>query len=127
MSFVPILAGLLLLVLASAQQAAPQQQVFRHPLTDMPPGSSDVETSFYYPGHEDVKIPIGESVTVLCHFINDGLEPLNVTAIMGSLNNVFQFDHFIQNYSYKPYFVKVNPEEGIVYILPTFLFVQFFF
>lgn len=84
-----------------------------HPLTNMPGSSEDIETSFFFPDHPDQKLPIGEIVTVLCHFSNDGLTPLNVTAIMGSLNSPFDFNFFVQNFTYKPYGVVVKGGEEI--------------
>lgn len=85
---------------------------FIHPLTDMPGPSPDVETSFYFPGHTDQKFPIGETVTVLCHFTNTAEHyPFNVTAIMGSLNSPFDFNFHVQNYSYKPIGIAVQTDE----------------
>lgn len=48
-------------------------QTFQHPLTDMPGPSDDVVTSYFFPAHPDQKIPIGETVSMLCHFANDGM------------------------------------------------------
>jgi len=79
----------------------------------MPPPSPEIETSYYFPGYTEQKFPIGEVVTALCHFSNDGESPFNVTAIMGSLNNPFDFSFYIQNYSYKPVGIMVRPGEEI--------------
>jgi hypothetical protein len=57
---------------SSNEQNNNSSQQFRHPLTDMPGSSEDVVTSHYFPSHPDQKIPIGETVSVLCHFANDG-------------------------------------------------------
>jgi len=48
------------------------QPLRAHPLTDMPGPSEDVVTSYFFPAHADQKIPIGETVSMLCHFANDG-------------------------------------------------------
>ena len=96
---------------SAAAEATADVRTFRHPLTDMPGPSEDVETSFYFPGHADQKFPIGETVTVLCHFSNDGSNPINVTAIMGSLNSPFDFRHHVQNYTYKPFGIVVKGGE----------------
>jgi hypothetical protein len=101
------------LALASSAWGAPQQQEMVHPLTNMPFASEDIETSYYLPEHEDKKLPIGQVVTALCHFSNTGTAPYNITAIMGSLNSPFNFDFYIQNYSYKIFGVVVNPGEEV--------------
>lgn len=88
-----------------------RQQGFMHPLTNMPDGSSDIKTSYYFPKHPDQKFPIGEMVTVLCHLSNEGQYPYNITAIMGSLNSPVDFSFHIQNYSYKPLGVVVKSGE----------------
>jgi hypothetical protein len=100
----------------NAQQQEAQQkyaQQFVHPLTNMPFPSEEIETSFHFPEHEDKKFPIGQVVTALCHFSNTGNSPFNITAIMGSLNSPFNFDFYIQNYSYKPVGIVVNPGEEV--------------
>jgi hypothetical protein len=96
---------------------------FKHPLTDMPAASEDIETTFYFPQHTDLKLPIGEVVTVLCHFVNkgsasSGLRGLsnsyyNISAIMGSLNSPYDFRHHFQNYSYKPIGMVIKNDEEI--------------
>ena len=58
-------------------------------------------------------MPIGQTVTVLCHFLNRGDFPYNVTAIMGSLNSPVDFSYHIQNYSYKPVGVVVRSQEEV--------------
>jgi hypothetical protein len=66
--------------------------------------------------HADQKFPIGETVTVLCHFTNTAEHyPFNVTAIMGSLNSPFDFNFHVQNYSYKPLGVVVRPDEEFTF------------
>jgi hypothetical protein len=114
------LSLLLLACSAAAQDQATASQasapVFVHPLTNMPPASDDVETAFIYPAHSNQNFPIGETVTVLCHFTNTAQHnPLNVTAIMGSLNSPFDFNFHVQNYSYKPLGVVVRPDEEFTF------------
>lgn len=94
-------------------QAKEGERVFTHPLTNMAGPSEDVDTSYFFPGHSDLKFPIGETVTALCHFSNDGESPLNITAIMGSLNFVYDFRHYIQNYTYKPFGIVVKGGEEV--------------
>lgn len=108
--FVLVLMTLVTFVSIDAQET---ERKFIHPLTNMPGSSEDVDTSFFYPGHKDQKFPIGETVTVLCHFSNDGDSPFNVTAIMGSLNFLYDFRHHIQNYTYKPFGIVVKGGEEV--------------
>ena len=89
------------------QDASAQQM--RHPLSDIPPPKEGVDVTSYYPKHSDLKFPIGESVTVLCHISNNGDVPVNVSAIMGSLNMADQFSFHIQNFSYKSFGIVVKP------------------
>jgi hypothetical protein len=108
-----------LLVAVAVSQAQESQQQFVHPLSDMPGPSEDIETSFVFPDFESVsanaKLPLGETITVLCHFSNDGASPVNISAIMGSLNHALDFRYHIQNYTYKPFgmVVKGGEEVGV--------------
>lgn len=86
---------------------------FKHPLTDMPSSAEDVATSYFLPNHADLKLPIGEVVTTLCHFTNKGNGYYNISAIMGSLNAPFDFRHHFQNYSYKPIGMVIKNDEEI--------------
>jgi hypothetical protein len=90
-------------------------QVFVHPLTNMPGAADGIETSFYYPKYSNLKFPIGEVATVLCHFSNNDNVAYNVSAIMGSLNSPFDFSYHIQNYTYKPLGIVVRPGEEITF------------
>jgi hypothetical protein len=90
-----------------------QSNPMKHPLTDMPSAAEDVQTAFYFPDHPDLKLPIGEVVTSLCHFTNTGKSSYNISAIMGSLNAPFDFRHHFQNYSYKPFGIVIKPGEEI--------------
>ena len=66
--------------------------------------------------HPDQKFPIGETVTVLCHFTNTAEHyPFNVTAIMGSLNSPLDFNFHVQNYSYRPLGVVIRPDEEFTF------------
>lgn len=89
-----------------------QNPKFLHPLTNRPGSSKDVVTRFHLPEHQDKKFPIGKTSTILCHISNDGKTPYNVTAIMGSLNQMKTY-YFIQNFTYKPVGVMVLPGEEL--------------
>lgn len=99
----------------SARGGSKSGTIFNHPLTDLPGYSEDVVTSYYFPQHSDMKIPIGEYVPLLCHFANDGENALNVTAIMASLNSPYEFHFFVQNFTYKPFGVVVKGGEEITF------------
>jgi Translocon-associated protein (TRAP), alpha subunit len=82
---------------------------FKHPLTRMASSAAGVDTSFFFPDHSDKKIPMGELVTVLCHFENNAKSPLNITSMMGSLNDNVNFAIYVQNYTQKALGVIVKP------------------
>jgi len=86
-----------------------QKRRTMHPLTDMPGASEDIATHYYFPKNPDLRLPIGETVSILCHMENQGKKDYNISAIMGSLNNPFQFDLHIQNYTMKYVGVTANP------------------
>lgn len=90
------------LVLLPSICVAQQRYNLRHPLTDMPPPAEGIITTYYFPEYPDMKFPIGETVTALCLFANEGDVTYNISAIMGSLNSPIYFRHHYQNYSYKP-------------------------
>jgi translocon-associated protein subunit alpha len=104
---------LLLFVIAMCSAIEESREVFRHPLTDMPPPAEDVETVHHFPKYTEYKFPLGETVSVLCHFRNDGSSFYNISAIMGSLNSPVQFSHHYQNYSFKPFGTVVKSGEEI--------------
>ena len=104
------------LILAACYAANPPKRprakkppAFKHPLTRMPISASGVDTSYFFPDHSDKKIPMGETVTLLCHFENNAKAPLNITSMMGSLNDNINFGIYIQNYTQKMMNVIVKP------------------
>lgn len=72
-------------------------QVPVHPLTDLADEAPFVDTYAVFPNHPGKSLPIGQPVTAVCGFVNHGDEPVQVSAIMGSLNSPFMFDMYIQN------------------------------
>ena len=46
---------------------------FLHPLTNIPSPSYQIHSSYHFPhdGHDN-KLPIGKTVTILCHLTNSG-------------------------------------------------------
>jgi hypothetical protein len=104
-----LLVALLALVVVSSEDV----RAFKHPLTDMPGPAEDVSTVQYFPNQPDLKLPIGEVITVLCHFSNEGSGYYNISGVMGSLNAPIDFRHHFQNYSYKPFGIVVKGGEEI--------------
>lgn len=96
-------------------QAAGRGRAFLHPLTDMPDASPDISTAFYFPDNQDLKFPIGETLTVLCHFRNNGDRPYNATAIMGSINLPFDFSQHVYNFTYEPVGTIVSPNDEFTF------------
>lgn len=96
-----------------ARQAVSQADVFVHPLTNMAPAHEEIETGVMLPDHPDKKLPLGEIVTVLCQVQNNADAPFNISAIMGSLNLVHDFNFHIQNFSFTPFGSVVRPGEEI--------------
>lgn len=115
MKWIFLLVCVAFAVFSNAQNAEEEVRVFRHPLTDMPAPAEDIESAHFFPDHTDQKFPIGEVVTALCHFSNEGSTFYNVSAIMGSLNSPFEFRHHFQNYSYKPFGTVVKPGEEVTF------------
>lgn len=112
------------LLLAACNAANPPKKprtkkppAFKHPLTRMPRSSPGVDTSFFFPDHDDKKIPMGETVTLLCHFENNAKQALNITSMMGSLNDNKNFAIYIQNYTQKVMGVIVKPGKDVSSVL----------
>ena len=86
---------------------------FLHPLTNIPSPSYQIHSSYHFPNEHDNKLPIGKTVTILCHLSNSGPAAFNVTAIMGSLNHIYDFRHYIQNYTYQPFGMVIKAGEEL--------------
>lgn len=109
-----IAAFLVLVALVCGQEADKGEgKALKHPLTDMPGAAEDVQTASFFPDFPDLKLPIGEVVTSLCHFTNTGKASYNVSAVMASLNAPSDFRHYYQNYSYKPFGMVIKPGEEV--------------
>ena len=65
--------------------------------------------------NQDLKFPIGETLTVLCHFRNNGDRPFNATAIMGSINLPFDFSQHVYNFTYEPIGTVVPPNDEFTF------------
>lgn len=86
----------LLLLVCLALARVSMAQLMTHPLTNIPRQHPEVTATYVFPEHADKKLPLGEAVTLLCHVQNHGDTVLNISAIMGSLNNVQDFGFHIQ-------------------------------
>lgn len=111
--YIKFVCSIIILLLVSV--FAEEDVVYNHPLTDMPAESPDVVTGHYFPNFEigQYKFPTGEDIVAVCHFVNEGTETFNISAIMGSLNSPFKFQHHIQNYSLKLFDQVIQPGEEI--------------
>ena len=87
-----------------------------HPLTDMPESAPTMEvSSAFFVGHADKTFPIGTVVDVMFTMTNNGDGPFNVTAAMGSLNNVDDFPLYYRNFTRKNFNTVIaaqSTEEG---------------
>ncbi|KAK9903492.1 hypothetical protein WJX75_006931 [Coccomyxa subellipsoidea] len=82
-----------------------------HPLTDIPAPLEGVQTVFWLPEYPEKQFPAGSLVEAVVGVHNNANNPLNVTAIIGSLNNAQAFHQFYQNFSYQPQQAVVRPGE----------------
>ena len=99
---------------SAREKKAPLPKAPKHPLTSIPPRAGKVESAFHFPDFPGGrKLPIGPEITVLCHLKNDGKLPINITAIMGSLNSNNPFYDYLQNFTYSPFGVVIRPAEEI--------------
>ena len=46
-----------------------------------------------------VRLPIGQPISIFCHFANQSPEPLTLTWLSGSLNMNTQFEYYLQNFT----------------------------
>lgn len=111
--YIEFVCSIIILLLVSV--FAEEGVVYNHPLTDMPAESPDIVTGHYFPNFQigQYKFPTGEDIVAVCHFVNEGTEAFNISAIMGSLNSPFKFQHHYQNYSFKPFDQVIQPGEEI--------------
>lgn len=111
-TFVALFAFVALLGVAAAQSA----RKFQHPLTNVPPAHEDVRTAYRFVDEAHAtSLPLGAPITVLCPFYNGGEQALNVSMIMGSLNNPYQFNHFLKNFSARPVNTSVAPGQEVTF------------
>ena len=82
-------------------------------LTDMPESSPDVIVNGIFPKNADLEFPVGDVVDVLFGVVNEGQEPINVTAVAGSLNSPYDFNYYMQNFSEVNYNAIILEDEEI--------------
>jgi hypothetical protein len=69
-------------------------------LPHLAPGHHDVEVSSSLLGGTTVEaIPAGEVIQIICGFVNNGDTMLNISGIMGSLNDPADFAQYMHNFS----------------------------
>ena len=83
------------------------------PIPTLRSSLENVDTVFHFHKHEDLKFPLNEAITVICHIQNNADKAINVTAMYGSLNPPYAYEHYIQNFTSRPFGTKVLPDEEI--------------
>lgn len=89
-----------------------QVSAAQHPLTNLPP-PGDISTVHVFPKHATKQFPAGDLIKTVVGIHNDGSQPYNISAIMGSLNSPFDFSMYIQNFTVQYYFQVVEPGEEL--------------
>jgi len=64
---------------------------------EFPDADPYVSTGFVVPEFSNLVIPLGSVVELICGFRNGANTPLNITAIVGSLNFAQDFRYYVQN------------------------------
>lgn len=73
--------------------------------------SQDVATTFTFPDYPDKRLPIGEKITLLVGFANRGSRSFNLTHIGAALHSPFDYNYYIQNFTYREVNALVGPNE----------------
>jgi hypothetical protein len=68
-------------------------------LPDLTPGHPDVETSAALVGTTVDAIAVANVLTIVCGFVNNGETAVNISGIMGSLNDPVDFARYMHNFS----------------------------
>jgi len=79
-----------------------EDELYRHPLTDIPEPSPTIQVGYTILGYDkegDLRFPMEEKVTILCGIINNGDHAMNVTYMMGSVNSPLAFKFHTQNFT----------------------------
>lgn len=76
--------------------------------------SSDVTVKTYFPNFADgKKLPLGEEVTLLVAFNNNGEKAFNISEIQGHLHSPFDYNYYIQNFTAKNAAAHVAPNSQV--------------
>lgn len=89
----------------------------RHPLTDLPPASTDVSVGHAFLTNfsetkskaSDIVITLGETIKTIVAFANEGRGSYHVWGVMGSLNLNEKFAVHVQNFTYTMINKTVEP------------------
>jgi hypothetical protein len=71
--------------------------------------SSDIQVNILFPNHPTQKFPIGEEVTLLASFNNNGEKNFNISKISANLRSPFDYNYYIQNFTTKSASAVVGP------------------
>lgn len=93
----------------------------RHPLSDLPPPSSDVSVGHAFltkfsetkSKASDIVVTLGETIKTVIAFANHGRGSYHVWGVMGSLNMNDNFKIHVQNFTYAMINKTVEPQEEL--------------
>lgn len=71
--------------------------------------SSDITVKTFLPKYADKKFPLGEDITLLVSFNNNGEKTFNVSSLAGHLHSPFDYNYYIQNFTVKSAATTVGP------------------
>ncbi|KIZ03292.1 Translocon-associated protein subunit alpha [Monoraphidium neglectum] len=77
-------------------------------LGNLPP-AGELSVAHYFPEHPDKQFPAGDIISVVVSGHNTGAKPMNLSAIVGSINSPEKYEMFIQNFTIGRYFAPLAP------------------
>lgn len=98
-----LLAAVLALVLPGGSAQRPSDL-----LSNLPP-AGELSVVHYFPEHPDKQFPAGDVISVVVSGHNTGSRPMNLSAIVGSINSPEKYEMFIQNFTIGRYFAPLAP------------------
>ena len=60
-----------------------------------------LETQYLFPGNDENRLPVGQEVSVLVDFSNEGQDVFNVTRVAAFLHSRFDYNYYVQNFTVK--------------------------
>lgn len=75
--------------------------------------SGDVTVTTIFPGNEGKKFTLGQPITLLALFSNNGEKTFNVSTIFAHLHSPFDYNYYIQNFTVKTAIAVVGPNSQV--------------